>query len=489
MGAVYARASATAFKVLGPFTVSGASSPFSSGCNGAPQTGTNYLNAEVEPWVAINPAIPGNIIGVWQQDRWSNGGANGLVAGVSFDGGHNWIYRWAHFSRCAGGNAGNGGNYERASDPWITFAPGGAAYQIAIAFNDSNNNNGVLVSKSTDGGFTWSEPVILKTDTALTVFNDKESITADPATAGYVYAIWDRLVSPSPRARGRSFEKAVGYHGPTWFTRTTNGGVTWETARMIFDPGEQNQTIGNQIVVLPDGTLLDAFDLIYTAKNTGSVRGYNVALMRSTDHGQTWSAPSIVDKLLTVFVTDPNTGEQIRTSDIIPEVAVDPASGNLYLVWQDGRFSGFAHDDIAFAMSTDGGHTWSAAARISNPTAASPTKPSFTPSVHVAADGTVAVTYYDFRSLTAQTSTLPTDYWVVHCQPLAVNCADRANWQENHVAGPFDMKTAPLTDTGYFLGDYEGLTGIGVTFRPLFVQTNSGDTADRTDVFIAAAGP
>jgi hypothetical protein len=45
-------------------------------CNiGGP--GTNYVNAEVEPWVATNPKNPTNLIGVWQQDRWNNGGAHG----------------------------------------------------------------------------------------------------------------------------------------------------------------------------------------------------------------------------------------------------------------------------------------------------------------------------------------------------------------------------------------------------------------------------
>ena len=96
---------------------------------------------------------------------------------------------------------------------------------------------------------------------------------------------------------------------------------------------------------------------------------------------------------------------------------------------------------------------------------------------------------YDFRSLTTETRTLPTDYWVVHCHALTVNCANRANWQENHAAGPFDMKTAPLDDSGYFIGDYEGLTSNRSDFRPVFVQTNSGNTADRTDVFTVAAGP
>src|SRR5579859_5768065 len=59
-------------------------SPYAACTIGGP--GTNFVNAEVEPWVDVNPTNSNNLIGVWQQDRWSNGGAHGLVAGSSFDG-------------------------------------------------------------------------------------------------------------------------------------------------------------------------------------------------------------------------------------------------------------------------------------------------------------------------------------------------------------------------------------------------------------------
>src|SRR5919204_6937003 len=69
----------------GPFTptapsVASKPSPFPPGCEGVPQSGTLYENAEVEPRVAVDPADPLHIVGVFQQDRWSNGGAHGLVA-------------------------------------------------------------------------------------------------------------------------------------------------------------------------------------------------------------------------------------------------------------------------------------------------------------------------------------------------------------------------------------------------------------------------
>ncbi len=470
---------AVAFSVAPPVLVSGPS-PFTSGCNGAPQNGTNYMNAEVEPQVAVNPANPGNIIGVWQQDRWSSGGSNGLLAGISHDGGATWTRTMAHFSRCSGGNILNGGNYERASDPWITISPNGNAYQIALSVNNSDMTSAVLVSRSNDSGDTWSEPITLIRDTEPRFFNDKESITADPANSNLVYAVWDRLEFPKSHDRASEVEHLRAPRGPAMFSRTADGGQSWERARIIFDPGENAQTIGNQIVVLPNGDLVNIFSLIYVYDNASKVSGLDVSTIRSTDKGLQWSKPIIVKKLVPVNVTDPDTGQPVRTGEIIPEVAVDPNSGNLYTVWQDGRFNNnISH--IAFSMSTDGGLTWTDPIKIDKtPDGIS----AFTSSIQVSSNGTVGVAYYDFRNNT-QSAGLPADYWLVHCDST---CTSQANWSENHIAGSFDMETAPFA-RGFFVGDYQGLSSAGSSFLLFFVKTNSGNVDNRTDVFAAAAGP
>jgi len=88
---------------VGPLTLVSGPSPYAGCTIGGP--GTNYPNAEVEPWVSVSPVNSQNIIGVWQQDRWSNGGAHGLLTAVSFDGGVSWSPRSAPLSRCTGGSA------------------------------------------------------------------------------------------------------------------------------------------------------------------------------------------------------------------------------------------------------------------------------------------------------------------------------------------------------------------------------------------------
>src|SRR2546428_4263019 len=171
---------------------------------------TLYVNAEEEPWLDVNPANASSMIAVWQQDRWSDGGAHGLVAGVTHDSGTTWTRTFAHFSACAGGNATNGGNYERSSDPWVSIGPTGTAYQISLSFDANSARNGVLVSKSADGGDTWSEPTSLIRDSGSRdvsyAFNDKEAITADPPYANYAYAVLGRCTTPS----GTSLSSSAG---------------------------------------------------------------------------------------------------------------------------------------------------------------------------------------------------------------------------------------------------------------------------------------
>jgi len=185
----------------GPVDVSGLSQ-FAACANVG--SGTNFPNSEVEPFVAVNPTNPSNIVGVFQQDRWSNGGAHGLVASTSHDGGSTWSESWAHFSICSGGTAANGGNYDRASDPWVSFAPNGDAYQSSLSASADLTVSAVLVSKSIDGGDTWSAPTTLARNVSAfgegPGFNDKESITADPTNANNVYAVWDRSRFPSDNA-------------------------------------------------------------------------------------------------------------------------------------------------------------------------------------------------------------------------------------------------------------------------------------------------
>ena len=432
--------------------------PFTFGC--VTGGGTVYRNSEVEPQVAVNPRDPGNIVVTWQQDRWSTGGASGIVTAASTDGGTTWTQAAFPVSRCGGGNAGNGGNYGRATDPWVTFGPTGVVYQMALAFEGNSlqpgSSSAMLVARSTDGGRTWSAATPLITSDS-SFFNDKNTITADPTDPNFVYATWDRL--------------ALAGGGPALMARTTDGGASWEAARVIFDPGPQSQTIGNQIVVLPNGTLVNFFTQLDPGPNSTQVA--TIRLIRSTDRGGSWSAPVTVAGVTALGARDPATQTLIRDGSIVPAVTVAP-NGTLWVAWQDARFSGVV-DGIALARSNDGGLTWSAPVQVNSEHAVA----AFTPTVRVRADGTIAVMYYDLRSNTTDPATLPTEL-------ILARSSDAINWTEARATDTFDLDTAPLAGGAYFLGDYQGLEATGNVFIPVYVRT-TGDLQNRTDVFMLQA--
>lgn len=434
-------------------------------CTGVTQPGTLYGGTAVEPSFVVNPTNSANLIAAWQQERWSTGGAQALNLGVSFDGGMSWVVTNADFSVCTGGTTQNMGNYLRASDPWLTVSPTGLVYALSLSFTGgallAGSSNAQLVARSIDGGSTWSAPIALIAD-GSSFFNDKGSITADPNDPGYVYAVWDRLSTPSA--------------GASYFAVTADTGNKWQTARSIYDPGPTNQTIGNIIVVLPGDILLDIFTELDTASD-GTVSAA-LRTISSIDHGTTWSTPLTINTVQAVGTVDPQTGKPVRDSSDLFSASVSPKNGTVYVVWQDSRFSAGQHDGIALSYSSDGGQTWASPVQVN----ADRSAPAFTPTVNVRADGVIGVSYYDLRHDTVVGEIL-TDCWLV-------TSSDASTFHEVHLSGPFDLQRAsqaesgPNNTPGYFLGDYQALMSNGGAFLPLYAQTNAGSQTS-SDVFIA----
>jgi hypothetical protein len=459
----------------GLVTVSGAAPWNASSCAGPSNGGTFSPDAEVEPAVAVDPKDPKHFIGIWQQDRWSNGGSNGLVTAATFDGGHSWTAASAKLTRCTSGR------FDRASDPWVSIGPDGAGWQIGFGFDATVPNRAMLVSRSDDGGRTWGAPSTLQFDTASDVVMDKETLTADPLDGNYVYAVWDRLT-------GANIANNPQGTGPTWFARTTNRGSSWEPAQVIYDPGADAQTIGNLIVVLPDGTLVDVM-MVLTQNSDPQNTQVRVAVARSTDRGATapWPGGAItVNTAEFVGVVDPKSGRGIRTGNVVPTAAVDPASGAIYVAWEDARFSSHTRDGIALSRSIDGGLSWSTPVQVNS---AAPGSQAFTPALAVGAGGALGVTYYDLRNDDPQdASRLLATQW------LAVSTDGGASFSESAIGAPFNIRAAPLVDgPAYFLGDYQGLAHAGAVFLPFFAAVPAGGNANiyfrPADAATAQAGP
>ncbi len=462
-----------AYGVVTPSVVVSGPSPFAACADGqssGPPPGEVFVNAEVEPWVAVNPTNPTNLVGVWQQDRWTDGGSKGLGTARSTDGGLTWhAVAPIPWSTCAGSSDAEA---TRATDPWVSIGPDGTAHQIALVLDPNGFMTGVLASRSTDGGATWSAPATLIRDDDLRFFNDKESITADPTDADLVYAVWDRIYKPGQSKGFASQLNSFAFRGFPYIARSTDGGATWEASRRLSSNANLF-TIGNQVVVLPDGTLID-----FTDYSTGSgVQPSNhdwKAVFRSTDHGATRTPkPVTIAQVMEVAHRIPDGSFPVRAGG--DDIAVDPASGTLYAVWTDARFNDGTHNDIVLSKSTDGGLTWSAPKKVSgNPVGVD----AITPSVEVNASGQVAVAWYDYRNDVVGDAVATTDYW------NAISSDGGGSWTEQRLtSASFDIAGAPVAPAsrGYFLGDYIGLASRGSSFANLYIVA-TGNPANRTDV-------
>jgi hypothetical protein len=436
---------------LGPLVQVSGPSPFAD-CQ---PPGTYGVNAETENFVAVDPANHRHVVAAWFQDF-----AVGIVTAATFDAGKTW-----QSAVVPGLTTCSGGDFPNAADPWVTFAANGDVYVSSVQNHFVEPGNigpaAIRVSKSTNGGRTWGAPITLIEQGHD---NDKPSITADPQNGNYIYAVWNRSSGDLDHGTGNR----------TMFTHSTDGGQTWEPARAIAVTGNDDTRHADQVLVQPDGSLviLSQLDVRH-----GNSTNQFVSAMRSTDRGLTWSEPVRGTQMfLPDAAIDPETGQKIDNGN--PDFAADPSNGNLYAVWADNRFSGGQFNSIAFTMSSDGGLTWSAPVKINKtPTSiAAGNQEAFLPSIEVAANGVVGVTYYDLRNNTPAAG-LPCDYWFIHGEPTT-DLTNPANWANELrlTSASFDLETAPdAGGKGLFLGDYEGLAAAGNDFVPTWAMPHGMD--------------
>jgi hypothetical protein len=433
-------------------------------CNGGRQVGTLYRNSETEPHLAVNPTDSDNMIAVWHQDRWSNGAAQGVMAAYTKDGGATWTHVMVPFTRCAGADSRDAVAYERASDPWVSFGPDGAVYFMALVADESMRRNGMAVAKSVDGGASWSDPIPIAANPARgaksrSLFHDKNTITADPSDPDLVYATWNIF-------RNGAIHQV--------FSRSTDGGATWSPARPVNKKEKIDKHTfvsfrqGAQIAVLPDGTLLHvSYRALFDPRGRGGqFVDIQQAIYRSYDQGRHWERlDTPISSVIPTGGFDVELGIFVRDAGTIPDIGVDRRSGDVYVVWQDGRNSVFGASSVLISKSSDGGDTWSdpiAVTDISNPG-----NQSFLPAVAVAADGTVGVLYYDFRNDRFGDPVLTTDVHLVMLNPN-LNVLREQRLTDTS----FDMRQMAIA-RGYFPGDYIGLAAAGNDFVAAFTVANN----------------
>lgn len=460
---------AAAGRPPGPRAMSG-TSPFTACTADSPDRFS--AGAEVEGWVAVHPRDPRTIIVSWQQDRGLNGAARGIGTAVTHDGGRSWRRVVPQgITPCTGGP------YSTAADAFVVHGPGRHAYMTMLSIGrESPPTTNILVSRSDDEGDSWNAPALLAADPMNVAFNDRPTVAVDRADPRVLHALWDRHGIPEDRHE-------------LLYARSADRGRTWSPPRVVYTPDQETAgTIGNQLAVLPDGTLVDIFVEGYFPIGGGRPEApglrKRVRVVRSADHGRTWSGPyDVADHTLNVPFM-PRTGLPIYAPGIVPDIAVDPRTGTLYATWGEAALtrSGSA---AGLAVSRDGGRTWTAPIAANRTPDSWPGGPgqAFLPQVDVSASGTVALMYYDLRNASADGPGTATDLWIALCR--GASCAtDPQAWRERHLAGPFNVETASPWEGYPYLGAYEGLAHTGREFLAAFAMTTAAP-ADPQNVYLA----
>jgi hypothetical protein len=199
-----------------------------------------------------------------------------------------------------------------------------------------------------------------------------------------------------------------------------------------------------------------------------------MGVMSSKDGGLHWSAPVKLAPIRTAQLFVPDDHFPIRAGDYIPDIAISPANGDVYVVWSDGQ--GTPIDRVVMARSGDGGRHWSGPTVVAT---GGPSVQSYNHSIEVTANGTVVLTYWDDRNNVLGDGIATTDVWLRHSHDGA------RTWEpEQHLHGPFDHYRAPVSyfapgdPRGLFLGDYMGLETIARNDVINFFTSTIGDGAD-----------
>jgi hypothetical protein len=365
---------------------------------------------QVEPHTLANGTT---LVSAFQTGRIVNGGATAIGWATSTDGGTSWTNGFL-----PGLTTGNGGGpYDAASDPAVAFDAKHDVWIIAtLPISNTEETPAVVVSRSTDGGLTWNNPVSVGPNVAS---SDKNWIVCDSNSGspfyGNCYVEWD---NPDT---GDGIQMST----------SSDGGLTWSAA-----VGTTNRAfgIGGQPLVQPNGTVVVPIE-------TNSMSSFT-----STDGGTTWSKPVTISNIQT------HTDAGGIRSGPLPTAAVDGA-GTVWVVWEDCRFrSKCSTNDLVYSTSSDG-VTWSTVTRIPiDPTTS--TVDHFIPGIGIdpatsGATAHVAIHYYYYpkTSCTQSTCRLFVGYVSSHNGGTTWNAAVQ-------LTSAMQLTWLPNSQNGLMVGDY-----------------------------------
>lgn len=423
-----------------------------------------YLNIKVnndtttelqnEEQIVMNPKDSTNLVAVWRDFRL---GYRQVGYGYSFDGGLTW-----------GQDLFVDPYYPYGSDPGLTVDTAGNFYAQILGYTGSlDDPNGLFVLKSSDGGMTWGEPVIV-VNGVPDVFEDKGLIACDRSSGPYtdnLYVSWTRISSTKDILMARS----------------TDGGNSFENPVPVSD------VAGAQWSVPCVGPNSEVYVTWYQWAQD------EIRIDRSTDGGQSFGIDITIQQL--AWQGGNINGDIL----VIPFPATDvditngPYRGNIYVAHMDYA-PGNTDTDIYFTRSTDGGSTWSERMRM-NDDPLNNGCDQFHPWLFVAPDGGIIVVFLDRRldpgnllmDLYMTTSTDGGDTWSPNERITTVSSdptAGSASYVVKHPRDEYLKKIAePLILAGRagLLGEYIGVTASSIDdIHPIWTDTRFG----HQDVFV-----
>jgi hypothetical protein len=399
---------------------------------------------ETDTMIAADPHRPRHLVATWDvDDHRSN------VTATSQNGGKTWrISTVPGISKCTGGIS------DQVVDPFVSIGAGGAAYFATLPLSVS----GFLVNSSPDGGTTWASPQTA--DPAAGLTDDLPSVVADPVIGGRAYLTWSRFTFSGNAITG----------GDARFSRTVDGAHSFSTPVVIDSPAAGRAALESRLVQMSDGSLLDLLGEAPVQPLTAPMATF---ASRSTDGGTSWSDPVRVTTVPQNAILDPDSGARQYEFCCLFAVAAGPAN-TAYVAYTKvkGRRSG----RVVVVGSTDGGSTWGRPRTVVRLPAQA-----LQAAVAVAGDGTVGVTWYDFRHDNVGDRPLTTDFW------FAFSRDHGRTWHRSHLAGPFDLRTSRRA--GRPLGVYQGLAGLPHGFAASFIEARPKARHGSEDVFFARITP
>jgi hypothetical protein len=217
------------------------------------------------------------------------------------------------------------------------------------AWTDFDASSNIALSRSTNGGESWSSPVNVSSGVNAGGWCQGVNINSGPNGEVYVvFAIYD-----NPNLDD---ESSIG------IARSFDGGATWEPATRIIDNIRGIRVTDVNKYMRKNSFPSMAVDIsggeydgnIYVVWPNVGVPGVNtgndvdVYMIRSEDQGETWSAPVKINQ-------DPS---GLGRKHYFPWITCDPANGILSTVFYDDRNVGSNQCEVYCANSYDGGETW-----------------------------------------------------------------------------------------------------------------------------------